>query len=565
MEAWQFSPFQIAYITSAAISLFLAFVVWNLKPINGSKIMASVLIALWLWMASYSAQLISTSLSIKLIFIRFEYLGLISAIYLWFIFIVYYTEYKIFKKKWLLITLAIPPLATMYNVLTITSNHFFYKDFCLKSYDGLILLTKTYSTGFYIWTAYGYFLLLASLFLVSYKAISMPKMYRKQILPIAISATILIIPNILYIIGINPIAPFDPTGLAFLLVAIVIIYSLNVQSFLNAVPIAHNVVFKNAKMGILILDEENKIVDTNPAAEKIFKCDKKDNLSKAIETILPEFYDLQKLLAEKSDSVIEVNLGQKNIDYEIKIAELKKENGIQYGSIVMLWDISELKAAFYELDAYAHTVAHDLKTPIGHMVSYANLLQNIDSNDPDKDKMLENIVQGGLKMTEIIDELLKLAKIRSLDAKDAEKINLDTLIPGVVKRVLPDEIIDSTIKSPNNWPTIFGNLIWIEEIWVNLISNAFKYGGAPPSIELGYSEVDSFYNFYVKDNGIGISNEEKMKLFTEYSRLSKHKHNVVGHGLGLSIVYRIIKKMGGKVWVESELGQGSTFYFSIPK
>lgn len=116
---------------------------------------------------------------------------------------------------------------------------------------------------------------------------------------------------------------------------------------------------------------------------------------------------------------------------------------------------------------------------------------------------------------------------------------------------------------PRHWPVASGYEPWLEEVWANYISNGLKYGGTPPRLELGATEeADGMIRFWVRDNGPGLLPEKQAVLFTEFIRLSQLQ--VEGHGLGLSIVQRIISKLGGRVGVESELGKGSTFYFILP-
>jgi two-component system, sensor histidine kinase and response regulator len=102
----------------------------------------------------------------------------------------------------------------------------------------------------------------------------------------------------------------------------------------------------------------------------------------------------------------------------------------------------------------------------------------------------------------------------------------------------------------------------VEEIWVNYLSNGLKYSGQPPRLKLGATKSGDVIRFWVRDNGPGLSQEAIAKLFTPFTRL--HKATVEeGHGLGLSIVQRIVKKLGGEVGVESQLGVGSVFYFTL--
>jgi signal transduction histidine kinase len=115
---------------------------------------------------------------------------------------------------------------------------------------------------------------------------------------------------------------------------------------------------------------------------------------------------------------------------------------------------------------------------------------------------------------------------------------------------------------PEEWPVAMGYAPWIEEVWVNYISNAIKYGGSPPRVELGgIKEDDGVVRFWARDNGKGISSGDQESLFAPFTRLQQVRAR--GHGLGLSIVQRIIQKLGGDVGVTSGEGDGSIFYFTL--
>ena len=113
------------------------------------------------------------------------------------------------------------------------------------------------------------------------------------------------------------------------------------------------------------------------------------------------------------------------------------------------------------------------------------------------------------------------------------------------------------------WPVALGHKPWVLEIWVNYLSNALEYGGRPPQIELGTTvQPDGFGRFWVRDQGPGITPEDQQRLFAPFTKL--HQVRTKGHGLGLSIVQRIVTKLGGEVGVESEPGRGSLFWFTLP-
>ncbi len=231
-----------------------------------------------------------------------------------------------------------------------------------------------------------------------------------------------------------------------------------------------------------------------------------------------------------------------------------------------------------ELDAFAHTVAHDLKGPLSIVLGYGKLLEDSQSTtSPDVfEQAIRAILQSGEKMNTIIDELLLLAGVRKQEI---------TPMPLIMAEIVKDacERLTSVIRAteadivspaPADWPVPLGYAPWVEEVWVNYISNALKYGGTPPRVELGWSipaaehgpaghqQSTPSIKFWVRDNGLGLTAEAQAKLFTEFTRLDQARTK--GHGLGLSIVRRIVEKLNGTVGVESEPGKGSCFYFTLP-
>ncbi len=224
----------------------------------------------------------------------------------------------------------------------------------------------------------------------------------------------------------------------------------------------------------------------------------------------------------------------------------------------------ELQTQNEELDAFGHTVAHDLKNPLNAVIALSELL--MDLHTPDKDaktaKHLEMISRSARTMESIINALLLLAGLSKQEV-ELESLDMGEIIAEVQQRIgFMREAASSTLIVPNQWPTARGYAPWVQEIWANYLTNALKYGGNPPKVELGATVCRKEIQFWVKDNGEGLSVEAQAKLFTPFTRI-KH-HRVSGHGLGLSIVQRIAERLGGRVGVESRVGEGSKFYFTLP-
>jgi signal transduction histidine kinase len=243
---------------------------------------------------------------------------------------------------------------------------------------------------------------------------------------------------------------------------------------------------------------------------------------------------------------------------------------------------AELSARNEELNAFAHTVAHDLKNPLYMLTGFSDLLSDAHAamTDRERQECYRGIARVAYKMDSIVKELLLLAQVRQVDV-ETKPLNMAGILAEVQQRLAP-MIAEyrAEVVVPTAWPTASGYAPWIEEVWVNYLSNALKYGGRPPRIELGAAPLaDSpplagegglpvagkgggMVRFWVRDNGAGIAPEDQARLFVPFTRLSPARAG--GHGLGLSIVRRIVEKLGGYVGVESQWGHGSVFSFTLP-
>ncbi len=231
---------------------------------------------------------------------------------------------------------------------------------------------------------------------------------------------------------------------------------------------------------------------------------------------------------------------------------------------------NELKERNQELDAFAHTVAHDLKNPLGIVIGYSELIDEgfEDLSENEICTYIKTIRKDSIKMNSIIENLLLLSSLRKTEVK-LETLNMSNIIDDSIERNSNNiEKSKADVNLPDSLPFALGFGPWIEEVWTNFISNAIKYGGKPPKIEIGADIIESnmssnkIIRFWIRDNGKGISPENQKLLFKQFERLDETK--IEGHGLGLSIAKRIIDKLGGQIGVESELGKGSTFYFTLP-
>ncbi|MDG4715707.1 GAF domain-containing sensor histidine kinase [Winogradskyella marincola] len=247
-----------------------------------------------------------------------------------------------------------------------------------------------------------------------------------------------------------------------------------------------------------------------------------------------------------------VNLEQRK-EYEERIQEqeAKKQELLEH--------LSQQNKA---LNEYAHVVSHDLKAPLINIHTLVSWFM-----DDNKDKItedeyfpLQKVLFNVEKMDLLIKGILDYSTIDRIDTEDS-LVNLNKTIEEVLQTLLIPEHI--TIKAQNNMPTLFGNTWRFKQVFQNLIQNAVKYCDKTQGrVEVGFTENEDMYQFFVKDNGIGINPNYFHKIFKIFTKLESTGSS---SGIGLSIVEKIIKYYKGEIWVESKEGMGTVFYFTLPK
>lgn len=198
--------------------------------------------------------------------------------------------------------------------------------------------------------------------------------------------------------------------------------------------------------------------------------------------------------------------------------------------------------------------------------SYLQLLENQykDELDENAQEYIEFAVNGADRMRAMVDDLLAFSRVEQADG-EFEHVDCNSILERVMDDLqLKIEENDAEI-SIESLPTVQGDSEQLEQVFCNLVSNAIKYSGdEPPEVEIAVEERTSHWEFAVADNGIGIDPDKTNRIFEVFKRLH-HDREYQGTGIGLSLCQEIVENHGGGIWVESEPGEGSTFFFTIPK
>jgi PAS domain S-box-containing protein len=227
--------------------------------------------------------------------------------------------------------------------------------------------------------------------------------------------------------------------------------------------------------------------------------------------------------------------------------------------------MGELERSNQELERFAYVSSHDLQEPLRMITLYSQLLERRyrDSLDSDADDFIEYIVENAKRMKQLIDDLLSFSRVNT-DVKDFEYVDLEAVLDSVLSS-LSMSIEEFNINITHDpLPSLLADSTQMVQVFQNLLINAIKFRGEePPEIHISAEKGEREWTFSISDNGIGIKPEHQKQIFEVFKRLHT-REEYPGTGIGLSICQKIIRHHGGRIWLESELGKGTTFYFTIP-
>lgn len=227
--------------------------------------------------------------------------------------------------------------------------------------------------------------------------------------------------------------------------------------------------------------------------------------------------------------------------------------------------MDDLKRSNEELQQFAYAASHDLKEPLRAIISYSQLLEEYyrDKIDIEGKKFLDFILEGSYRMKKLIEDLLAYSRIATQN-KTLKLTNLNDVLKDVLLNLQEATKETGAVINYGKLPILAVNETQIMQLFQNLISNAIKFQSDEiPNINISAEQKNNIWEFSVKDNGIGIEPEFFDRIFKIFQRLHT-REEYPGSGIGLAICKRIVQMHGGKIWVDSEIGKGSTFYFTIP-
>jgi PAS domain S-box-containing protein len=344
----------------------------------------------------------------------------------------------------------------------------------------------------------------------------------------------------------------------------------------------------NSNDAIYGISLDGTIQGWNPGAVKLFGYSEKEISGLSASVLSPEkklnevnyfFEKLEKGEKIESFETKQVKKDKTIIDSSVTVSLLKESSGITIGASVIARDITfkkrveeelrryaeELALSNEELYVFSYAASHDLQEPLRTIQAFINLLKEKHKKKLSKevDGLINSAEDSVERMYRLITDFLMYSRVGS-QAAIMEPTNCNAALKDALSN-LAVTIKESKAEIKHlTLPKVHGNLVQLTQVFQNLISNAIKYqSDKSPSIEISAQKKNKEWLFSVKDNGIGIEQWFSERIFIVFQKLHDHK-KYPGSGIGLALCKRVIEKHGGKIWFESEVGKGATFYFTLP-
>ena len=343
-------------------------------------------------------------------------------------------------------------------------------------------------------------------------------------------------------------------------------------------------ILESAMDAIITVDESQRIVLFNAAAEGIFGCTREEAVGAPLVRFIPErFRSTHAAHIEdfgrqgtparpmgRDRIVMALRHNGEEFPIDASISQIS-EGGNKYYTVI-LRDVTErvhaheaLERTVSDLRQFAYAASHDLRTPLRSISGFAQLLQRKYAGQLDEETgdWIARVVSGAHRMERLIEDLLSYARLESQD-RHFVPVDCAAVFDDAVQ-LLEAEIRDTRAEVTSSpLPTIIGDQGLLVQLFQNLIGNGIKYHGArPPRVHVSAQRKNRAWLFSVSDNGIGIEPEQHQRIFEIFRRLHTQSE-YPGTGIGLAVCRRVVERHGGTLWVESEPRKGSTFLFTIP-
>jgi len=567
-------------LVSGIVAVSLVAYVSRLGGRAGIAPMTALFVGLAVWSFAYIFELDGLSLDTRITAAKISYFGIVLIPGSWFVFALAYTGKHRWLSKRLMSTLTVVPIVTLASVWTNEFHGLYWSDIVTHETGTGYWVDFESGPLFWVHSAYSYVLLSLGIGLILQGALMLPGKMRKQGIALAFGTLAPFSGSVFHVFGISPFVTIDPAPIASLMSAGMMIIVVRRLKLLRVLPISREVVMKNFRDGMIVVDENSMVVDINQTAEQIIGLTLDDVILKNVQEIVDyrsesDRFDFTVILGSESESDEAPVLRKNGLNYHPSVTAIDDGSGRIIGRLIVFRDITDrIQIEKREAEArsqFISIISHELRTPLTSIAAFTDvLLRNKQQNlVPRQLKALSSIQRSTGNLNELISDLLDVSKSNggnlTIDPSEFEVVHAIQEIETSTAKQIKEKDQKFVANLSQSDVFLVADELRFVQIVTNLVTNASKYSPENTTIVLNMEVAEAGVTISVVDQGIGISKEDLARMFTPFFRAANTEtRSQTGTGLGLAIVKSLVELHGGTVNIESELGVGTTVSIWIP-
>ncbi|MFQ5742431.1 MAG: histidine kinase N-terminal 7TM domain-containing protein [Acidobacteriota bacterium] len=581
---WQTTPYTLPLMVAAVISVGVAVYVRRHHAATISITFSLVMLSVAVWSAGYALEIASSSLPAKLFWAKLQYLGIAALPFVWLVFALQFSDQAGWLTPGKLASFAVVPAFTVYLAWRNEAYQLVWSSVHLDTQGALAMLEVEHGPWFWVHATYSYLLILMGTILFLRALVVMPHLGRRQGTALLLAALAPWLGNALHLTGLEPFPHVDLTPFGFTLSGLVLAWAMVRLQFLDVVPVARRAIIAGMRDAVLVLDRQDRIVDLNAAAEDLFGFSEAEAMGQPTAAF---FSDARLAEVFEGGNEVQVSLEKDGVErqYDVRISSLCDRRGQESGRLVAFHDITRLRQAESEMKAakelaeaanFAKTrflanMSHEIRTPMNAIIGMTDIALRTELTNRQRE-YLEIVGSSADSLLSLLNDILDSSKIEAgkLELEPID-FNLQDCLEDSV-RVLAVRAQRKGIElkcriAPGVPEDVIGDPGRLRQVVINLVGNAIKFtheGEVRVEVEVErQTDREVSLAFAVSDTGIGIPVEKQDSIFDAFAQAdSSTTRTYGGTGLGLAIAAQIVELMGGRIWVESEVGKGSAFHFT---